>query len=160
MAVGEVTPRDIFRVLWMEFRVSLVVGVSLSAVNFLRLMIFYPGQTMPESLIDPKSTLTGETPVMKDVANWYFRLTDFGGLLTKYTEFLRSQPNVRPIIPNTIAEFLKAPEVYIKNEFRASFDALAGRIPAHRLVEEERKPSFTVVFEKLDDMNTVSGMPK
>jgi len=46
MAVGEVTPRDIFRVLWMEFRVSLVVGVSLSAVNFLRLMIFYPGQTM------------------------------------------------------------------------------------------------------------------
>jgi len=110
-------------------------------------------QYMPESLIDPKSTLTGETPVMKDVANWYFRLTDFGGLLTKYTEFLRSQPNVRPIIPNTIAEFLKAPEVYIKNEFRASFDALAGRIPAHRLVEEERKPSFTVVFEKLDDMN-------
>ena len=32
-------------------------------------------QYMPSSLIDPKSTLTGETPVMRDVVNWYFRLT-------------------------------------------------------------------------------------
>lgn len=110
-------------------------------------------QYMPENLINPKSTLTGETPIMKDVANWYFRLTDFGDLLTKYTEYLKDQPNVRAIIPNTISEFLKAPEVYIKNEFLDAFKALADKIPAHKLVVEERKPSFTVIFEKLDDMN-------
>ena len=110
-------------------------------------------QYMPENLINPKSTLTGETPVMKDVANWYFRLTDFNDLLNAYTEHLRQQPNVRAIIPNTIAEFLKAPEVYIKNEFLEAFQGLAGSIPAHKLVVEERKPSFTVIFEKLDEMN-------
>ena len=30
-------------------------------------------QYMPEELIDPKSTLSGETPEMRDVYNWYFK---------------------------------------------------------------------------------------
>ena len=41
---------------------------------------------MPEELIDPKSTLSGETPEMRDVTNWYFKLTDFNDLLEKYNE--------------------------------------------------------------------------
>lgn len=44
MAIGEIGPGDFFRVLWKEVRVSLVVGVALSAANFARLMIQYPGQ--------------------------------------------------------------------------------------------------------------------
>ncbi len=110
-------------------------------------------QYMPENLINPKSTLTGETPIMKEVVNWYFKLTDFNKLLTDYTDHLKTKPNVRAIIPNTIGEFLKAPEVYIKNDYRETFDELAKNIPSHRLVAEERKPSFTVIFEKLEDMN-------
>ncbi|MBS4786070.1 MAG: magnesium transporter [Clostridiales bacterium] len=45
IAVGEITLRDLPRVLWKELRVSLLVGVVLSAVNFVRLMLTYPGQT-------------------------------------------------------------------------------------------------------------------
>lgn len=44
MAVGEIAFHDFFRVLWKELRVSLLVGIVLSAVNFVRLAIFYPGQ--------------------------------------------------------------------------------------------------------------------
>ncbi len=110
-------------------------------------------QYMPENLINPKSTLTGETPVMKEVVNWYFKLTDFNQLLTDYTAHIKTCPNVRPIIPNTIGEFLKAPEVYIKNDYRETFDGLVPNIPSHRLVAEERKPSFTVVFQTLEEMN-------
>lgn len=44
MAIGEVEPRDTLRVIWKEIRVALVVGLILGALNYLRLMLMYPGQ--------------------------------------------------------------------------------------------------------------------
>lgn len=46
MAIGEVEPSDILKVIWKEVRVALVVGFLLAALNFVRLMIMYPGQLM------------------------------------------------------------------------------------------------------------------
>ena len=46
MAIGDITPKDFFKVLWKELRVSLLVGVVLSLVNFVRLVITYPGNEM------------------------------------------------------------------------------------------------------------------
>lgn len=46
MAVGEVEPADILKVIWKEVRVGLIVGIVLAFVNFARLMIQYPGNTM------------------------------------------------------------------------------------------------------------------
>lgn len=43
MAVGEIQPRDIFRVFWKELRVGMLVGVILGAVNYVQLMIRFPG---------------------------------------------------------------------------------------------------------------------
>ncbi|SJZ55739.1 magnesium transporter [Garciella nitratireducens] len=44
MALGEVAPKDILKVIWKEFRVSLIVGLSLAILNFLRILLFenYP----------------------------------------------------------------------------------------------------------------------
>lgn len=44
MAIGEVEPKDTLRVIWKEIRVALVVGLILGALNYLRLMLMYPGQ--------------------------------------------------------------------------------------------------------------------
>ena len=47
LALGEVRPADFLAVLWKELRVSLLVGVVLAAVNYVRLVLMYPGsQTM------------------------------------------------------------------------------------------------------------------
>ncbi len=46
MAIGEVEPKDILKVVWKEVRVALVVGAILAALNFIRLMLMYPGQPM------------------------------------------------------------------------------------------------------------------
>ncbi len=46
MAVGEIEPADILKVVWKELRVGMMVGVVLAVVNFVRLMIQYPGNTM------------------------------------------------------------------------------------------------------------------
>ncbi len=46
MAVGEIEPSDILKVLWKEVRVGVMVGTVLAAVNFVRLMLQYPGNTL------------------------------------------------------------------------------------------------------------------
>ena len=46
MALSEIDLGDFLKVLWKELRVSLLVGTVLSLVNFIRLIILYPGQEM------------------------------------------------------------------------------------------------------------------
>ena len=110
-------------------------------------------QYMPENLIDPKSTLTGETPVMKDVYNWYFDLPAFNSLLKEYAERISKQKNVRPLVTKTISEFLNDPVIHIKNELLEKYEAVKDEMPEHEFIEEKKKPSFTIKFDKLDNMN-------
>lgn len=46
MAVGEIEPGDLFKVLWKELRVGIIVGAILGFVNYIRLVILYPGREM------------------------------------------------------------------------------------------------------------------
>lgn len=46
LAVNELSLRDLPQVLWKELRVSLLVGAVLSAVNFARLALTYPGNEL------------------------------------------------------------------------------------------------------------------
>jgi magnesium transporter len=41
MAVGEIIPKDIFRILWKEFRIALLLGFGLGIVNFIWVYVFY-----------------------------------------------------------------------------------------------------------------------
>ncbi|MDE5741558.1 MAG: class I tRNA ligase family protein [Oscillospiraceae bacterium] len=108
-------------------------------------------QYMPKDLIDPKSTLTGETPVMRDAANWYFKLTDHYDILREYAADLRQRENVRQVVHKTISEFLEPPVIYIMNDFREKYEELKGSLAKHELLEEPKKTSFTIVFDNLTD---------
>lgn len=46
MAVGEIGTKDIFRVIFKELKVALIVGMILGLVNYVRLIILYPGQEL------------------------------------------------------------------------------------------------------------------
>ncbi|WP_124067571.1 magnesium transporter [Clostridium sp. E02] len=46
MAVGEIKTNDVFRVVFKELKVALIVGVILGLVNYIRLILLYPGQEM------------------------------------------------------------------------------------------------------------------
>lgn len=41
LALGEITFRDIFRIMFKEFRISLLVGTGLSVINGIRILIMY-----------------------------------------------------------------------------------------------------------------------
>lgn len=40
LALGEISAGDVLSILWKEFRVSIIVGIVLASVNFLRIIIF------------------------------------------------------------------------------------------------------------------------
>lgn len=108
-------------------------------------------QYMPENLINPISTLTGEAPTMKPVTNWYFNLRDYEKLLQDWVADMQKRKDIRPVVWKTISEFLKPPVIYIKREFEETYLTLKDQMPAHNYIEEPKKPSFTIEFSTLSD---------
>lgn len=106
-------------------------------------------QYMPEELINPKSTLTGETPEMRDVANWYIDLTKFKTLMETYVRDLSEKENVRPLVTNTISEFMVPPMVYIKNDYSEDYEKIKSELPKHTINTSANKTSFSLEFDDL-----------
>ena len=105
----------------------------------------------PEDLIAPKSSLTGTVPEMRPVENWYFDLPAFGDFLRERVAAMEADPNIRAIVPQAVKEFLAPPVVYIKNDAREAYEAVAAELPAHELREPERgKQSFEIEFKDID----------
>ena len=108
-------------------------------------------QYMPENLIDPISTLTGEKPSMKPVTNWYFKLPEYNDLMKQWIGGLQKRKDVRPVVWKTIDEFLKPPVIYIQRQFEEQYLAIKDKLPAHEYLEEPKKPSFTIQFANIAD---------
>ncbi|MDE7364119.1 MAG: class I tRNA ligase family protein [Ruminococcus sp.] len=108
-------------------------------------------QYMPQNLLNPVSTLTGKTPTMKPVTNWYFKLRDYEQLMKEWIEELKKRKDIRPVVWKTIDEFLKPPVIYIKREFEEKYFSLKDSMPEHNYIEEKKKPSFTIEFSQLSD---------
>ena len=108
-------------------------------------------QYMPSDLINPKSTLSGKTPEVKEVVNWYFKLEEWQNMLKDWVVSLKANTNTRKYIINTIEEFLKPPFIYVKKDQLKEMEDLAALLPEHTLITEENKPSVTFVFQKLSD---------
>lgn len=108
-------------------------------------------QYMPENLIDPVSSLTGEKPTMRPVTNWYFKLRDYEKLMQEWVGEMQKRKDIRPVVWKTISEFLKNPVIYVKREFEEKYLSLKDSMPAHNYIEEPKKPSFTIEFSSLPD---------
>ncbi len=102
----------------------------------------------PEELIAPVSQLTGTTPELRPVDNWYFDLPAFRKTLEDLMDEWDADPQVRDVVTKTVRESLVDPVIYIQNKFRESFDAVRDQLPAHELREAEgNQQSFSVAFE-------------
>lgn len=105
----------------------------------------------PAELIAPRSSITGSTPEMRPVTNWYFDLPRFGGFLASHADALEADPTVRPLVASALREFLGSPVIYIKNDLRADYEQVAAQLPAHEVrAPEQGKQSFELVFPDSD----------
>jgi methionyl-tRNA synthetase len=108
-------------------------------------------QYMPSELIEPKSTLSGKTPELRDVTNWYFKLDKYNDVLNSQVKYLRANSNWRKYSLNTIEEFLKAPIIYVKRKQLEESPEVIEKLPKHTVIDEPKKPSITFIFEDLKD---------
>ena len=101
----------------------------------------------PEELIAPVSQLTGTTPELRPVDNWYFDLPAFRDELERLMDEWDADPQVRAIVTKTVRESLVDPVIYVQTKFRAAYDEVADRLPEHALAEAEGgQQSFSLTF--------------
>ena len=108
-------------------------------------------QYLPEQLIDPVSTLSGTTPELKKIENWYFNLQNYTDLLVEWIEKLDKETPTRDFVLKEIKEFLKKPEIYIKKDYMEAFEKIEHLLPHFEKVEDKSKASFVIIFDSLTD---------
>lgn len=113
----------------------------------------------PIDLIAPKSALTGETPEMRDVTNWYFKLPEFRELIAQHVDAIKDAPGTRQVLIDEVESFLAAPIVYIQDKFADDFAAIESELPSHITHETEKgKSSFAVEFETVGAREKAVGI--
>jgi len=115
-------------------------------------------QFLPSELINPISSLSGKKPVLKEVENWYFDLEHCIDMVKEYNEFLRKNTNTRKYQLETVEEFLKRPCIYVPRKYIGDLPELAAKLPPHKLIDEEKKPSVVFEFENLDDRDKAKSV--
>ncbi len=107
---------------------------------------------MPSELIDPKSTLSGKTPELRDVTNWYYKLDEYTDALKGQMDYLKQHSNARKYLIKTIEEFLKQPIIYVqRKQLDDGMESLQAKLPKHTIIDEPKKSSITFIFDNLDD---------
>ena len=116
-------------------------------------------QYFPEDLIAPKSTLSGETPEMRPVRNWYFDLLEFSDFLKALCKELECDEDVREIVPSVMKEFLGPAIIYVKCEFQAEYDQIKDELPEHIYHEcPKGKQSFELEFRSVKERDLAREM--
>lgn len=105
-------------------------------------------QYAPQELLFPKSTLTGETPEMREAENWYIDLAPFREEMKKCVDDIEKAPGARPFVAAALREFFEDPTIHVKKTQEEQLDAVAGRLPAHERTEGKSN-SFRLVFKTL-----------
>ena len=109
-------------------------------------------QYLPQDLINPVSTLSGETPKLVKTENLYFNLENHADILNEWVSSIEKLPGTPQFMVKTIKEFFKKPEVYIKKEFWSTFNSIKSTLPPFTELEhKENAQSITIVFDKLTD---------
>lgn len=131
-------------------------------------------QFLPSELINPVSCLSGKKPVLKNVENWYFDLDNCLDMMKEYNDFLRKNTNTRKYQVETIEEFLKKPLIYVPRKYVEGFaerlrgdtsdnfaevlTELSKKLPAHEIIDEEKKNSIVFEFENLEDRDKAKAV--
>jgi methionyl-tRNA synthetase len=109
-------------------------------------------QYEPRELIDPRSTLSGEKPVMRSVTNWYLRLPEFRELIRPWLEAMRREPGCRQYMVSNMLEYFEPPVIHVTMDQEEALDAVADRLPPHTR-SEGRGKSLVLQFEALDQLD-------
>lgn len=113
----------------------------------------------PEELIAPVSALSGTTPELRYVDNWYFDLPAYKETISDLMNEFDNDEQVRAIVSKTVRESLVDPVIYIQNKFIDDYKRCANSLPEHEFIEAEgNQSSFSLKFsswEKRDSAREI-----
>jgi methionyl-tRNA synthetase len=104
----------------------------------------------PKNLINPKSQLTGQKPIMKKSTNWYVNLDILKDEIKKWILREKNKPGCRHYYISNMLEFFEPPTIHVKKDFLETIEELKDKLPNHTM-EEGRKKSYKLIFDKLDE---------
>ena len=111
-------------------------------------------QYSPRDLIAPKHVITGATPVLRAVKNWYFDLERFSEELKQQQEILADEGISRKFFLSNVADFLKPPTIIVKLAETQDFELLkeaCSKMQTHKANLNEGDKSAVLTFESLQD---------
>lgn len=111
----------------------------------------------PKDLIDPKSTLTGKRPEMRDVTNWYLNIPAFRDTLSRWVAKVEKAGDWRPFIIRIMLEHFEPPTIHVTRDQIEALDAVASLLPAHRR-QEGRAKSLQLIFDRLEEMEAARAV--
>jgi methionyl-tRNA synthetase len=116
-------------------------------------------QYEPKELIDPRSTLTGDVPEMRDVTNWYVPLEEFRDALRNWLERQRATGEWRDFAVKTVLEYFEPPTAHVNREQLEDPTAAAAldQLPPHERSEGAGK-SDKFVFRSLADLDAATAL--
>jgi methionyl-tRNA synthetase len=103
----------------------------------------------PKDLIEPKSVLSGETPELTSVENWYIDLCKFHKELSQYATTVSTRPWARPYVVSGMREFLELPAIYVKADNETLLAEATPLLPTHERKEQAKNQPIKLVFENL-----------
>jgi len=107
-------------------------------------------QYKPDELIAPISQLTGKTPDLVPVENWYFELPEFESTIKNAMEKWEKDPACRKTLITVLNEFIRKPALYVKSELIEEIKGFSS-MPKYAVIEEEQKASWALEFDNLED---------
>jgi methionyl-tRNA synthetase len=107
-------------------------------------------QYLPQDLIDPVSTLSGEKPKLVKIENLYFNLENCRDLLENWINSIEKNSDTPSFLVKDIREFFKKPEIFIKKDYFDKFNEIKSSLPPFEELERKpNNPSMTIVFDNL-----------
>ncbi len=105
-------------------------------------------QFMPHELENPKSTMTGKKPEMRDVTNWFLDLPKFGPLINKWSQNLLNGTKSRKFYVRNIDEFLEPPIIHVKRDQLEDYESIKEKLPTH-VIHDNQTKAIRVEFKNL-----------
>jgi len=105
----------------------------------------------PRDLINPRSTLSGEIPEMREVTNWYFKLPGFNDKLKKWLRSLIQIPGHRLFMVKSIEEFLEPPTIHITKNQIDVLEVIVKELPGYTRMDNGKSKSICLLFGSLEE---------
>lgn len=112
-------------------------------------------QFEPRDLIAPKSSVTGDVPERRRVANWYLPLETRRDELKAWFEDEAEGRGWRPFSVQNLLEYFEPPSVYLKKDDVGVLTELASELPDHTL-EEGTAHSDRIVLKTFAEVERVT----